>query len=506
VPNNEFGDFQTPLPLAVRCLEVLGLPADARVLEPTCGRGAFLQAAAAVSPGSERVGVDLHPAYVAQASAWGRAQQGNVFTMSLARGVTWSTDGPLLVVGNPPWVTSAELARMESGNLPPKANFKGARGVDAILGGSNFDVGEYVVLKVLGEHRTEPFTLGMLCKTQVARNVIEYAAAAGLPVHGSELYRIDAMRWFGAGVDAGWLVIHVDPAAEPAYTTALHADLFAPDPALVTRFGVVDGRMVADVDRYAAVHAADGRCPYEWRSGLKHDAAGVFELVATPDPTTRAGERIDLEPDYVLPLVKSTDVFRGRHRELSRWVIVPQRTLGAETATLEHRAPRLWAYLTSHAEALDGRRSSIYRTRPRFSVFGHGDYTYAPYKVAVSGLHKTPVFRLVAPIEGRPVVLDDTCYLLPFDDGTEAATVTAVLGSEPCVALIESLVFWDSKRPVTKRLLARLDLGRLPLDREAVLADAAALAGEAGIAYDAERAAALLDGLAARPDGVASTP
>lgn len=504
MPNNEFGDFQTPLPLAVRCLEVLGLPPDARVLEPTCGRGAFLEAAAAVSPGSERVGVDLHPAYVAEASAWGRTQQGDVFTMSMADDVAWETDGPLYVVGNPPWVTSAELNRMESGNLPPKANFKGARGVDAILGASNFDVGEYVVLKAIGEHRDRPLTLGMLCKTQVARNVIEYAAAARLPVHGSELYRIDAMRWFGAGVDACWLVVHVDPAAVPAYTTTVHADLFDPQPG--TRFGVVDGRMVADVDRYAAVRAADGACPYEWRSGLKHDAAGVFELAATPGPTTRAGEALELEPDYVLPLVKSTDLFRGRHRDLARWVIVPQRTLGAETATLEQRAPQLWSYLTAHAAALDGRRSSIYRNRPRFSVFGHGDYTYAPYKVAVSGLHKTPVFRLVAPIAGRPVALDDTCYLLPFDDGTEAATVAAMLRSEPCVALIESLVFWDSKRPVTKRLLARLDLGRLPLDPAAVLADAAGLAVEAGIGYDGEAGARLLDRLAARPDGVPSAP
>ena len=105
-------------------------------------------------------------------------------------------------------------------------------------------------------------------------------------------------------------------------------------------------------------------------------------------------------------------------------------------------------------------------------MFGHGEYTFAPYKVAVSGLHKEPVFRLLGPMDGKPVVLDDTCYFLSFRDGREAAVVWALLNSEPCRDLIESLVFWDSKRPLTKKLLARIDLNALPVDRELILAAA----------------------------------
>ena len=492
MPNNELGDFQTPLALARQCLRVLGLPAAVRVLEPTCGRGAFLEASASLSPGSERVGLELQEEHAAAASAWGRVHVGNVFTTRLPDAVTWESDAPLVVVGNPPWVTSAQLDRLGSANVPPKDNFKGARGIDAILGSANFDVAEFVILKVIAEYAAEPFRLGMLCKTQVARNVVAHAAAAGLPLAGAALYRIDAMRWFGAGVDACWFVVDVDPERPVDHTVAVRDDLFAPETPPATRFGVVDGRMVADVDRYAAVRDADGTSPYEWRSGLKHDASAVFELVAGPEPTTRDGTVADVEASYLFPLLKSTDLFRGRHRTLARWVIVPQTSFGAETASLEQEAPRLWAHLTAHGAALDGRRSSIYRNRPRFSVFGHGPYTYAPYKVAVSGLHKQAVFRLVVPLGGQPVVLDDTCYFLPFTSATEAAVVTALLDSAPCRALVESLVFWDSKRPVTKRLLARLDLRRLPRDRDRLLTEAARLAAEADVGFDPAEATRLI--------------
>jgi hypothetical protein len=495
VPNNEHGDFQTPLALALQCLRVLGLPDHARILEPTCGLGSFLEASASLSSSSERVGLELQEHHAAQASKWGDVRVRNIFRTRLPDEVSWESDGPLFVVGNPPWVTSAELNRMDSENLPPKDNFKGAKGLDAILGSSNFDVCEYIILKVLNEYQSQSFTLGMLCKTQVARNVIAYAASAGLPLTGSALYRIDAMKWFDAGVDACWFVVNVNPRTTSDYTTAVYADVFAPERPAISKFGVVDGLMVSDVEQYEAVRVADGACPFEWRSGIKHDASSVFELVAGPQPTTKAGVALNLEPDYVLPFLKSTDIFRGRHRVLSKWVIIPQMKFGAETDSLQYRAPNLWTYLNENAAVLDGRKSSIYRNRARFSIFGHGDYTFAPYKVAVSGLHKQPVFRLLAAMNDQPIALDDTCYFLPFTDPTEAALVTAMLSSDECVALIESMVFWDSKRPITKKLLARIDLNQLPVDADLVKERAVKLAAEAGVSFDEARVGTLLSSL-----------
>ena len=195
---------------------------------------------------------------------------------------------------------------------------------------------------------------------------------------------------------------------------------------------------------------ADGACHLEWRLGIKHDAAAVMEVTGA-----------DVEPEYLYPLLKSADLARGTGP--SRWMVVPQRALGDDTAALAARAPRLWRYLHRHAAALDGRRSSIYRDRPRFAVFGVGPYAFAPWKVAVSGLHKTAEFRVVGPVDGRPVVFDDTCYFLPFDSAHEAHTVGALLRSRPARDLLDALMFRDAKRPVTKRLLQRLDLRALGL-------------------------------------------
>ncbi|WP_406708904.1 hypothetical protein QEV68_05400 [Trueperella pyogenes] len=495
MPNNEFGDFQTPLELAVQCLRVLDLPSGARVLEPTCGRGAFLRGAKIVTPETERRGIEINQSYVEEAASWGEVRKANIFRVSLLEESDWGGEGPLFVVGNPPWVTAAELKRMGSENLPSKENFKAVKGLEAILGSSNFDVCEYIILKILRELSSLEFTFGMLCKTQVARNVIEYAERAQLPISNAACYRIDAKKWFGASVDACWFTLESQPQKDPDYTVAVYEDLFNPDSGPISRFGVLDSLLVSDIEKYNTARDADGVSPYEWRSGLKHDASSVFELRATPNPTTKDGEILDLEKDYVYPFLKSTDVFRGRQRELTKWVVVPQLEFGADTSHLRTTAPRLWSYLEKNADILDSRKSSIYRNRPRFSVFGHGVYTFAPYKVAVSGLHKEPVFRLVAPLEGRPVVLDDTCYFIPFLDPTEAVLVAAILNSPAALDLIESLVFWDAKRPITKKLLARIDLNKLPFDAASVLLKARDLAEESGVQFDVGRADLLIGSL-----------
>lgn len=499
MPNNEFGDFQTPIDLAEKCLSLLSLEGNYRILEPTCGAGSFLRAAGDLLPNSERFGIEIQPRHAAEAAQFGTILNVNMFNMDVSRDIHWETDLPLLVVGNPPWVTSAELNRMDSANLPEKANFKGAKGLDALLGSSNFDVCEYIILKLLTEFSGHRFTLGMLCKTHVARNVMAQAYSAGLAIFDSSIHRIDAKRWFNAGVDACWFVLEGDPSRSRNYTTSSFESLADsnPDP---LRFGIVDGKMVANVEKYKAVRLADGTSPYEWRSGLKHDASSIFELQATPQPITKNGERLDLEPEYIFPLLKCTDIRRGRHTTLSKWVIVPQPTFGAETAQLQHIAPRLWKYLSANGGALDARKSSIYRNRPRFTVFGHGPYTYAPYKVAISGLHKEPVFRFVAPLNGQPVVLDDTCYFLPFDDPAEALVVWAALSSPASTELIESFVFWDSKRPITKKLLSRIDLNHLPIDRDIARKTAIEEGIEHGLELDIEAANAVLDRFGVEPE------
>ena len=58
----------------------------------------------------------------------------------------------------------------------------------------------------------------------------------------------------------------------------------------------------------------------------------------------------------------------------------------------------------------------------RFSIFGIGDYSFAKYKVTISGMYKRTTFSLVLPENDKPLMLDDTCYFIGFDT-IEAAQV-----------------------------------------------------------------------------------
>ncbi len=175
--------------------------------------------------------------------------------------------------------------------------------------------------------------------------------------------------------------------------------------------GVVDDLLVADLDAFERHRSLFGRSSRAWRQGVKHDAATVMELTGVDGRWRNGlGEAVDVEPDRVYPLLKGADLARSSHP--AGGVIVTQHRLGEDTNDLAASAPRLWSYLQGNSAAFAARRSKVYEGRPPFAMFGVGDYAFAPHKVAVAGLHKSPRFHAIGPVDGRPVLLDDTCYFL----------------------------------------------------------------------------------------------
>ena len=170
-------------------------------------------------------------------------------------------------------------------------------------------------------------------------------------------------------------------------------------------------------------------------------------------------EPVSVEEDVVYPLLKSSDVAHGRAPR--KRVLVSQRSMSESPLTLQQRAPRAWRYLLDHQEAVTRRASAIYRNRPPFSMFGVGAYSFAPWKVAIAGLYKTLRFVKIAPFEGRPVLLDDTCYFLPCDTEAECDLLLELLASQPATEFLSALTFWDAKRPITAKLLNQLDLAEV---------------------------------------------
>jgi hypothetical protein len=184
--------------------------------------------------------------------------------------------------------------------------------------------------------------------------------------------------------------------------------------------------------------------------------------LATP-PARYSGDALQdgIEDAYLYPMLKGSDIARQNDLPSHRRMLVTQRFVGQDTSHIRHRAPKTWRYLLAHADLLDRRQSSVYRYRPRFSIFGVGDYTFAPWKVAVAGPYKTLRFRVVGKIRSKPVVLDDTSYFLPCQNRSQAEWMCALLNSRPAREFFSAFVFWDAKRPITVGLLKRLDLDKL---------------------------------------------
>jgi hypothetical protein len=121
----------------------------------------------------------------------------------------------------------------------------------------------------------------------------------------------------------------------------------------------------------------------------------------------------------------------------------------------------LWKYLEHYGSYFDSRKSSIYKNQSRFAMFGVGPYSFTPYKVAICGLYKKLVFTVVGPINGKPVMVDDTAYFLPCMNEDEARMLADVLNGLSAHQFFEARVFWDMKRPINKGLLQSLSLDAL---------------------------------------------
>lgn len=119
-----------------------------------------------------------------------------------------------------------------------------------------------------------------------------------------------------------------------------------------------------------------------------------------------------------------------------------------------------WKYLCNFKGKFDSRKSSIYKDAPAFSMFGVGDYSYAEYKVGVSGFYKKPLFSLLYNEANpeHPIMVDDTSYFLSFDNYSDAYTCMLLLNSTRVQEFLLSISFQDAKRPYTKKVLQRIDL------------------------------------------------
>lgn len=454
------GDWQTPRGLARDVVALLANTSDtpASVLEPTCGDGVFLCAAVEQYPKAKAVGFDIAESHLEVARSL-LAKTNATLTCADFFSVDWDEvvarlPQPIFVLGNPPWVTNAAVGALSGSNLPAKSNFKQDRGIEARTGKGNFDISEWMLMRLLRALQGKRFTMAMLCKARVARQILQHVSESKIT---GAIHEFDAKAHFDATVDAVLLILRSSETAKGAWP--VYASL---NSQTHTRMlGLVNGQLVNDVAAASETAHLEGDSDLVWRSGVKHDCAAVMEW-SQVDGVWRngLGKTHPLwNEGRLYPLCKGSHV-AARRGPLHR-VLVTQTRLGEDTQLLQQTAPATWAYLQQHAEAMAARKSRIYSGQPPFAMFGVGAYSFAPYKVAICGLYKRLVFHLLGPHEDRPVMVDDTCYFLPCDSRAQAEALSCALNGELAQKFFKARVFWDSKRPITKALLASLSLSRL---------------------------------------------
>ncbi len=164
---SEYGDFQTNKNLSDK---ICGLLKKNNInpeiiVEPTCGKGNFIISSIRTFNKIKYIyGIEIYKPYV-----WETKFQildyflnnpkinppeidifhYDVFDFNFKTITEKHKEQKILILGNPPWVTNSKLSSLGSNNLPHKSNFKNHNGFDAITGKGNFDIGEYISIKLI---------------------------------------------------------------------------------------------------------------------------------------------------------------------------------------------------------------------------------------------------------------------------------------------------------------------------------------------------------------------
>lgn len=465
----EYGDWQTNGELAQSVciyLKQHGVSPDI-IIEPTCGIGNFVMAAIETFENVDEIyGIEIDSEYLDILKK--RLQSRNIkhTEIHLINKSIFEVDFSyikerikgknILVLGNPPWVTNSEIGNIGSCNIPIKTNFKNVKGLDAITGKGNFDIAEYITYQMMDLVDGITADVAFIIKNSVIKNIV-YAQKNGSR-HISDIRQlsINAQKEFGVSVAASLLTFKTSTKGSRKCDVY---DFYSNN--YKRTFGWINNNFVADCKKYMESKDIFGPSYLVWRSGLKHDCSKVMELTLNNGMYyNNLNENVDIEQDVIYPFLKSSDMKSDIITNCRKYIILTQHSPNEDTSYLKKKYPKTYKYLEKHIAYFNARKSSIYDHRPKFCLFGIGDYSFKKYKIVISGLYKQTKFSIVSMIKGKTVLVDDTTYQLCFDDLNYAQATLKALNSPLVQEFIQSIFFEDAKRPINKDLLMSIDLAK----------------------------------------------
>ncbi|MEM2742244.1 MAG: N-6 DNA methylase, partial [Nitrososphaeria archaeon] len=159
-----------------------------------------------------------------------------------------------------------------------------------------------------------------------------------------------------------------------------------------------------------------------------------------------------VEEELVYPLVRGKDVKKWYVSGFG-YIVLPHdpgtgKPLSEDVIKVKY--PLTYRYLSTFKTDLQER--SIHKLwgkgNPFYSVYDIGSYTFSPYKVvwkriagAITGKAVSFASAMLELYEGKPVILDDSLIMIPFDMPEEAYYVSGILNSDIILLAIASYTY-----------------------------------------------------------------
>jgi adenine-specific DNA-methyltransferase len=446
---HRLGQWFTPEPVVDLALALAG--PGRRVLDPSCGDGAFLARAAALGIGDERVGVDVDPAAADAARVRipdARVVAGDLFDPALPAALGRFD----LVVGNPPWVRADRLAPAQRQRLADAlaADWPSLPAADRATLTARADLAAMCLLR--GLRFLAPGGRMALVLSSALLDA-EYAAPLWRAVMSVARPRVvlaaPAERWFAEAAVNAMLVVVEKPGDDDDVVRQ-------PDTVAVARLTVPTAAAIAaarrkDLTAIADVRAAPADDPARWGAALRAPAAwfriasaagaALVPLSELADlrrgitsgandvfylPREKASQ-LGLEPGALAPLVRSP--YNGSPAPIA----IDPRTTPLVALALRPDArlgemPQVAAWLERHRAAA---------TRP--SLSGRQPWWALPIRPARLFLAKAYGPRFVQRLAPVPVIGDQRVYAVEPRPGVSLEALAAVLNSTWTALALESL-------------------------------------------------------------------
>ena len=475
VPNiqsREYGDFQTNLGLTKDIITYILTKNNnfEFLIEPTCGKGNFiLSSLNNIKTLKKVVGIEINETYFwitklkilnyfldnpKQPKPEIDIFNSSIFNYNLSKLAEETNNFKTLLIGNPPWVTNTELSILNSTNIPIKNNKKKNSGLDAITGKGNFDIGESILNLIFEKFQYHIGCFAFLIKNSVIKNIIYEQKRTNYKLEKLEKLIIDTKKEFDASVDS---TLFFGSIGNSERYNCKEFNFYSKR--FFKTFGWYKNKFVSSIEDYESASLIEGKSSLEWRSGIKHDCSSVMELTKfNGHYKNNLDEVVIIEENLLYGFLKSSDLKKNKVNSYRKLTIITQKKTGDETSYIKELYPLTYKYLASHSDLLQKRKSSVYKDKPQFSIFGVGEYSFSKYKVAISGLYKTSHFTLINPNESKSIILDDTCYFIGFENLKMAEIAHFILNSELVQNFLKAIIFFDSKRAINKDVLMRIDI------------------------------------------------